>query len=104
MKNILISIIKIYRSVVSPYLTPSCRYLPTCSQYAIDAIKTWGPIKGTWLGIKRISKCHPFGGHGYDPVPKKKKKNDLFFKKCLEKKPFFYLNLKWADALPPKSY
>lgn len=72
-----ILLIKFYQVSISPLLGSNCRYSPTCSQYAIDAIKTWGPIKGTWLGIKRISKCHPFGGHGYDPVPKKKKKNDI---------------------------
>lgn len=72
-----ILLIKFYQVSISPLLGSNCRYSPTCSQYAIDALKTWGPIKGTWLGIKRISKCHPFGGHGYDPVPKKKKNNDI---------------------------
>ena len=61
--------------IISPYLTPSCRYLPTCSEYAIDCLKTYGLIKGTIKSIKRILSCHPIkflgGGHGYDPVKKK---------------------------------
>lgn len=57
--------------VISPILPNSCRYTPTCSQYAIEAIREWGSIKGLWLAIKRLSSCHPWGGHGYDPVPKK---------------------------------
>jgi putative membrane protein insertion efficiency factor len=64
----------IYRNVVSPFTTSSCRYAPSCSEYMVDAIKEWGPFKGIWLGLKRISSCHPWGGHGFDPVPKKKKK------------------------------
>ncbi len=50
-------------------LPPSCRYTPTCSEYAIEAIKKHGPFKGLWLATKRILRCHPWGGHGYDPVP-----------------------------------
>ncbi len=50
-------------------LPKSCRFVPTCSDYTIEAIKKHGPLKGVWLGIKRISKCHPWGGQGYDPVP-----------------------------------
>lgn len=63
-------LIKFYQYVLSPYLGGSkCRYTPSCSQYTMDAIKKYGPIKGIFLGAKRISKCHPGGGHGYDPVP-----------------------------------
>lgn len=58
-----------YRYCISPLKPPTCRYAPTCSEYAVLAIKKHGPIKGTWLAIKRISRCHPWGGHGYDPVP-----------------------------------
>ena len=58
-----------YKYCISPLLPPSCRYTPTCSEYALQAIKKYGPFKGGWLTIKRISKCHPWGGHGYDPVP-----------------------------------
>ncbi len=64
-----IAIIKLYQLVISPWLGPSCRYIPTCSQYAIEALKKYGPLKGLWLTLKRIAKCHPWGGHGHDPVP-----------------------------------
>ena len=72
--KIFIFIIRFYQATISPLLGANCRYMPTCSAYAIEAIKIHGPIKGGWLGIKRISSCHPWGGHGYDPVPKKNKK------------------------------
>ena len=75
--NILISIIKIYKMIISPYLTPSCRYLPTCSEYAIDCLKTYGLVKGVTKIIKRILSCHPIkslgGGEGFDPVIKELK-------------------------------
>lgn len=61
--------IKFYKCAVSPMLPPSCRYTPTCSQYALEALKKYGALKGTWLTIKRIARCHPWGGQGYDPVP-----------------------------------
>ncbi len=61
--------IKIYQKVISPILPSSCRYTPTCSQYMIEAIQKYGPLKGGWLGLKRIGSCHPWGGHGHDPVP-----------------------------------
>lgn len=64
-------LVKVYQWIISPILPASCRYTPTCSNYMLEAVKIWGPIKGTWLGIKRISSCHPWGGHGHDPVPKK---------------------------------
>lgn len=54
---------------ISPMLPPACRYTPTCSQYAIEALRKYGPLKGSWLAIKRICRCHPWGGSGYDPVP-----------------------------------
>ena len=62
-------LIKLYQVTLSPLLGPKCRFTPTCSQYAIEALKKHGVIKGLWLAIKRFSKCHPWGGHGYDPVP-----------------------------------
>jgi len=65
-------LVKIYQYVISPLSPSSCRYHPTCSNYMIESIKIWGPFKGTWLGLKRISKCHPWGSSGYDPVPPKK--------------------------------
>lgn len=64
-----IALIKFYQWVISPFLGPKCRFTPTCSQYAIEALKKHGVFKGLWLTIKRLSRCHPWGGHGYDPVP-----------------------------------
>ena len=58
-----------YRVFISPLTPPSCRYTPTCSQYMVEAVLKYGIFKGTWLGIKRILRCHPWGGSGYDPVP-----------------------------------
>ena len=58
-----------YRYCISPLKPPTCRYTPSCSEYALQAIKKYGPIKGGFLAIKRILRCHPWGGHGYDPVP-----------------------------------
>jgi hypothetical protein len=69
MKYVGIAIIKVYQLAVSPLLAPSCRYTPTCSQYGIEALKKYGFFKGMWLTLKRLSKCHPWGGHGHDPVP-----------------------------------
>ncbi len=64
-----ILLIRFYQYVISPWLGPKCRYTPTCSQYSLEAFKKYGIFKGFWLTIKRISRCHPWGGHGYDPVP-----------------------------------
>ena len=61
--------IKLYQIILSPLIGPSCRFTPTCSNYAIEAINKHGPFKGFWLAIKRISKCHPWGDSGHDPVP-----------------------------------
>jgi putative membrane protein insertion efficiency factor len=65
----LIILIKIYQVLISPLIPPSCRFTPTCSQYALEALKKYGILKGSWLGFRRIIKCHPWGGSGYDPVP-----------------------------------
>ena len=67
---LLIKIIKIYKFLISPLLGNSCRYLPTCSEYSIDALKTYGFFKGVFLSIKRILSCHPWGSGGFDPVKK----------------------------------
>lgn len=64
-----IALIKIYQWIISPLLGPKCRFTPTCSHYALEAFKKYGPLKGLWLSVKRISRCHPWGGHGYDPLP-----------------------------------
>ena len=71
-------LVKIYQWIISPILPQSCRYTPTCSAYMVEAINVWGPIKGTWLGLKRISRCHPWGGCGQDPVPQKVGKSSKF--------------------------
>ena len=72
--NILIGLIKIYKTVISPYLAPTCRYLPTCSDYTIECLRTYGIIKGILKSAKRIFSCHPIkilgGGEGFDPVNK----------------------------------
>jgi putative membrane protein insertion efficiency factor len=65
----LIILIRVYRKYISPLFPPSCRFQPTCSQYAEEAIKKFGTIKGSWLAIKRILRCQPFNPGGYDPVP-----------------------------------
>ncbi len=64
-----ILLIKFYQYVISPAIGPKCRFTPTCSQYAIQALKKYGLLKGSWLAVKRISRCRPGGGSGYDPVP-----------------------------------
>lgn len=72
MKKILIAFVKFYRRYISPMTKPCCRYIPTCSAYALEALEKYGAAKGTWLALKRLSKCHPFhrhGGNWYDPVP-----------------------------------
>jgi len=61
--------IRFYRKFISPMTPPSCRFTPTCSEYAIEAITKHGPFKGTWLAIRRVLRCRPGGGSGYDPVP-----------------------------------
>lgn len=70
-ERVLILPIKFYRASISPMLPAACRFTPTCSQYAIEAIETHGAVKGSWLAIRRLGRCHPWGGTGYDPVPPK---------------------------------
>lgn len=65
----LLAVVKFYQYCISPFTPPSCRYVPTCSQYAVEALRKHGPLKGSWLTLKRLSRCHPWGGSGYDPVP-----------------------------------
>jgi len=65
----LILLIKIYQLLISPLFPPSCRFTPTCSEYSLEALKKYGILKGGWLGFRRIIRCHPWGGSGYDPVP-----------------------------------
>ena len=73
MKKVIIFLVKAYQITISPLIGSNCRFQPTCSQYMIEAINNHGVMKGLSLGIKRISKCHPFGSSGYDPVPEEKK-------------------------------
>ena len=72
-KKLFILPIRLYQLTISPLLGSHCRHTPTCSQYAIEAIREWGVLKGIWLGTKRIARCHPWGTHGYDPVPRRKR-------------------------------
>ncbi|MER3435380.1 MAG: membrane protein insertion efficiency factor YidD [Leptolyngbya sp. ERB_1_1] len=71
MKFLLIGLVKGYRVIISPLLMPSCRFHPTCSRYAIEALETHGALKGSWLSVRRICRCHPLNPGGYDPVPQK---------------------------------
>lgn len=64
-----ILLIRFYQNCISPLTPPSCRYTPTCSQYGLEALRKYGIIKGGWLTLKRVMRCHPWGGSGYDPVP-----------------------------------
>jgi len=68
MQTVLISLLKGYKSFVSPWLPSACRYRPTCSEYMMDAIATRGAMRGVWMGLKRLGRCHPFHEGGYDPV------------------------------------
>jgi len=61
--------IRFYQLAISPFTPMSCRYLPTCSEYAREAVLRHGPLRGGWLALRRLARCHPLGGHGYDPVP-----------------------------------
>ena len=72
---LLIKLIKVYKFLISPLLGNSCRYFPTCSDYSIDSLKTYGLFKGLFLSLKRILSCHPWGSGGFDPVKKKMKVN-----------------------------
>lgn len=69
MKRLLLLLVQFYRSWISPFLPPSCRYYPTCSAYAMEAIERYGARRGGWMALKRILRCHPFHAGGYDPVP-----------------------------------
>ncbi|WP_093671000.1 membrane protein insertion efficiency factor YidD [Sporolactobacillus nakayamae] len=71
MKHVFIFIIRLYQKFISPYTPPTCRFYPTCSQYAVEALSRFGLVKGGWLMIKRLLKCQPFHSGGIDPVPEK---------------------------------
>ena len=69
MNSVAIWLVRLYKALISPHLPSACRYQPTCSVYMVDALQKYGFFKGVWLGLKRIGRCHPWGGQGYDPVP-----------------------------------
>ena len=69
MKQVLMALVKFYRKYISPLRRPCCRFMPTCSQYALEALEKYGALKGGWLTIKRILRCNPLCKGGYDPVP-----------------------------------
>ena len=75
--NVLRAGIRLYQWTLSPWLAPSCRYFPSCSEYAIEAITRFGPAHGGWLALKRLGRCHPWGKDGYDPVPSQTEKPTL---------------------------
>jgi len=68
MRFILVSLLSFYKAVISPWLPPSCRFVPTCSEYAREAIERHGALRGGWMGVRRLLRCHPFHPGGYDPV------------------------------------
>ena len=68
-RYLFLGLVWFYQRFISPLTAPSCRYAPTCSVYAVQAINKYGPWRGGWLALRRIGSCHPWGGHGYDPVP-----------------------------------
>jgi putative membrane protein insertion efficiency factor len=67
--TLLVAAIRIYQLALSPWLGSACRFEPTCSRYAIEAVQRHGPIRGSWLAAKRLGRCHPLGDYGYDPLP-----------------------------------
>lgn len=67
--GLLVALVRVYQWCVKPFLGPRCRYLPTCSDYAVEAVHRHGPAQGGWLALRRLLRCHPFGGYGFDPVP-----------------------------------
>ena len=69
MKRFLLAAIRFYRRRISPLRKPCCRFIPTCSEYALEAVEKYGPWKGSWLALRRLLRCHPFCKGGYDPVP-----------------------------------
>ena len=68
MKFLFIDLLKLYKTLLSPFLSPSCRFIPTCSEYAMEAVEKYGAIRGSWISVKRICRCQPFCDGGHDPV------------------------------------
>jgi len=69
MKKVLVALLRAYQYAVSPFLGRNCRYVPSCSEYAVEAVQKYGAARGGWLGLKRVCRCHPWHPGGYDPVP-----------------------------------
>ena len=69
MKRVALGLLRLYKAAISPYLSSVCRYSPTCSEYAQEAVERHGVLRGTWLAMRRLGRCHPFHSGGYDPVP-----------------------------------
>lgn len=67
--RLFLALIRVYRRAVSPWLPPACRFTPSCSAYAEEAVRRYGALRGSWLAARRLARCHPLGGSGYDPVP-----------------------------------
>jgi len=72
MRPVIVAAIRGYQILISPWLPPCCRYEPSCSQYALEAVRGHGALRGSWFALRRLLRCHPFGSHGYDPVPTRK--------------------------------
>jgi uncharacterized protein len=70
--RIVLAVLRVYKMLLSPLFAGACRYTPSCSTYMGDALSEHGLLRGTWLGVRRLARCHPFGGHGYDPVPSRR--------------------------------
>ena len=69
MKSLVLALLRVYRNAISPMLGRNCRFVPSCSEYAVEAVERHGALKGGWLAARRVCRCHPFSGGGYDPVP-----------------------------------
>jgi putative membrane protein insertion efficiency factor len=73
MQSVAIFLIRVYQWLLSPFIRQNCRFVPSCSRYAIEAIQVHGVVRGTWLALRRIGRCHPWGACGYDPVPDRRR-------------------------------
>lgn len=93
LRSFILACIRIYQTVVSPMLPPRCRFYPTCSSYAIEAVRYYGAIEGGWLALKRIGRCHPWGGHGVDFVPLPLKRYRYYYVKAGVKPSILYPSL-----------